>query len=323
MYEQYATPAPARRTAEWRIAVGLLAAFAFAYASLFACADARARTFSRVTIASLDRDDGGAVQLHAILLLPDGPMPPGGFPAIVALHGCSGLYSSLKGHEDRLSERLMARADLLLGEGYALVFPDSFETRGRREVCTIKSGERTISPVQRRLDALGALAYLGTRPEIAHDRIALIGWSHGGSAALATINERDRDVAAFRSRNTAPFFRAAVAFYPGCKTALGAGERYRPAVPTRIFIGALDDWTPAKTCVDLGVAMAARDEPLRVTVFPDSHHGFDGPGATVVHRTDVPNGANPGQGVHVGPNPDMREKANAKLRAFLAQQLRP
>jgi len=27
--------------------------------------------------------------------------------------------------------------------------------------------------------------------------------------------------------------------------------------------------------------------------------------------------------VHVGANPAMREKANAKLRAFLAEQLRP
>ena len=39
-------------------------------------------------------------------------------------------------------------------------------------------------------------------------------------------------------------------------------------------------------------------------------------------RTDVPNGVSPGQGVHVGPNPEMREKANAKLRAFLDDALR-
>jgi len=301
----------------------IAAAMGLAVACLVA-ASVSARSFTRVAFPSLDRDEGGApVSLQAILLLPDGPMPAGGYPAIVALHGCSGMYSSLKGHEERLSERLMARADMLLGEGYAVLFPDSFEGRGRHEVCTIKSGERSISPAQRRLDALGALAYLGGRREIARDRIALVGWSHGGSTALAAINARDREIVSLRERAAAaPFFRAAVAFYPGCRTSLNAGERFAPAVPTRILIGELDDWTPAKTCVDLGQAMAARGEPLKVTVFPGSHHGFDAPGNAVTHRTDVPNGVNPGQGVHVGANPEMRDKANAKLRAFLDEQLR-
>lgn len=294
-------------------------ALAIAFAS-----SADARTFARVTLPSLDRDEAGApLELNAILLLPDGPMPAGGFPAIVALHGCSGMYSSLKGREDHLSERLMSRADMLLNEGYALIFPDSFGPRGRNEVCTIKMGERTISAAKRKLDALGALAFLAARRDIARDRIALVGWSHGGSATLAAINRRDRDVVAFRDRTGAPpFFRAAVAFYPGCRASLAAGERWEPGVPARILIGDLDDWTPAKPCVDLGNAAASRGEPLKVTVFPGAHHGFDAPGTTIAHRTDVPNGVNPGQGVHVGANPEMREKANAELRAFLDEQLR-
>ena len=98
-----------------------------------------------------------------------------------------------------------------------------------------------------------------------------------------------------------------------------AGDRWQPGAPTRIHIGASDDWTPAKPCVDLGEAMAARGEPVKVTVYPDSHHGFDAPGGDVVHRTDVPNGVNPGQGVHVGANPVAREKVpEPALRAALA-----
>ena len=297
----------------------VVAAMAFGLA-----VNADARTFTRVTLPSLDRDERGVpLNLDAILLLPDGPMPAGGFPAIVALHGCDGMYSSLKGREDRLSERFMARADLLLGEGYALIFPDSFSARGRSEVCTIKKGERSIPAAKRKLDALATLAFLAARSDIARDKIALVGWSHGGSAVLATINARDRDVIAFRDRSGAPpFFRAAVAFYPGCRVALEAGDKWEPSVPARILIGELDDWTPAKPCVDLGEAVAARGEPLKVSVFPGAHHGFDAPGTTVTHRTDVPNGVNPGEGVHVGANPEMREKANAKLRNFLDEQLR-
>jgi dienelactone hydrolase len=59
-----------------------------------------------------------------------------------------------------------------------------------------------------------------------------------------------------------------------------------------------------------------------VTVFPDAHHGFDAPGSTIVHRTDVPNGVGAGPGRARRTEPDMREKANAKLRAFLARALR-
>ena len=298
-----------------------------AIAMLFAVAlapDLGARSLTRVSFPSLDRDENGApVQIQAMLLLPDGPMPDGGYPAIVALHGCSGMYSIAKGREDHLADRLAVRADLLLSDGYAVLFPDSFRSRGRNEVCTIKIGENPIIPMRRRLDALGALAFLAERSDIARDRVALVGWSHGGSTALATINVRDREVAAFRDKAGAPpFFRAAVAFYPGCAVSLRAGDRWQPGVPTRIHIGESDDWTPAKPCVDLGEAMIARGEPLKVVVYPNAHHGFDAPDGAIVHRTDVPNGTNPGQGVHVGANPAAREKANAKVRAFLNDRLR-
>ena len=283
-----------------------------------------ARSLTRVSFPSIDRDETGTpVQIQAIMLLPDGPAPSGGYPAVIALHGCSGMYSIAKGREDHLADRLAVRVDMLLGDGYAVLLPDSFRSRGRNEVCTVKLGDNPITPMRRRLDALGALAYLADRSDVAHDRIALVGWSHGGSTALATINIRDREVAAFRDNVGAPpFFRAAVAFYPGCKVSLGAGDRWQPGAPTRIHIGETDDWTPAKPCVELGEAMAVRGEPLKVTVYPDSHHGFDAPSGDVVHRTDVPNGVNPGQGVHVGANPAAREKANAKVRAFLNDRLR-
>lgn len=120
-----------------------------------------------------------------------------------------------------------------------------------------------------------------------------------------------------------PFFRAAVAFYPGCASPLKAGEHYRPGLPTRIHRGLLDDWTPAATCVALGKAMAARHEDLLVTTYADSYHAFDSPTGKVVHRRDVSNGVHPGQGVHVGPNPVARAAASASVRAFLRERPLP
>ena len=286
-------------------------------------AHADARRVEAVTFASLDHDATGRVTLRGVMLLPPRATPPGGFPAIVALHGCGGMYATRAGREGELAERLALRADPWLRDGYAVLFPDSFGARGVREICTIRNGERTVTAKRRRLDALGALAYLALRPDIARDRIALVGWSHGGSTALQASNAEDPAVGEFVDQPDAlPFFRAVVAYYPGCAMPLRAGEHYRPGAPTRIYIGELDDWTPAATCVALGAAMARRDADLLVTTYPDSYHAFDSPGGSVVRRLDVPNGVHPGEGVHVGPNPAARKAANASVRAFLRERLR-
>ena len=284
---------------------------------------AGARRMEAVAFPSVDRGASGApAALRGVLLFPRGEAPAGGFPAIVALHGCGGMYSTRAGHEDEVAQRMALRAEPLLQDGYAVLFVDSFRSRGVREICTIGKGERTVTAARRRLDALGALAYLARREDIARERIALVGWSHGGSTALQAANAGDRGVAAFCGRADAPpFFRAVVAFYPGCATPLAHAATYRPGAPTRIHIGDLDDWTSAATCIELGRSMESRSEDLLVTTYSDSHHGFDSPTGAVVHRTDVPNGVHPGHGVHVGPNPAAREAANASVRAFLRERL--
>jgi dienelactone hydrolase len=286
---------------------------------------AGARRLEAVTFPSVERDAAGAtLMLQGVLLLPARTTPAGGFPAIIALHGCGGMYSAREGHDADVAERLLLRVEPWVRDGYAVLFADSFGPRGFRNVCTIPHGEPTVTATTRRLDALGALAYLAARRDIARERIALVGWSHGGSAALQAINTGDRTIALFFARQGAPpFFRAAVAFYPGCATPLKAGERYRPGTPTRVHIGELDDWTPAQTCVDLGTALQARGADFNVTTYPNSYHAFDSPTGKVVHRTDVPNGVRPGHGVHVGPNPTARESANASVAGFLRERLSP
>jgi len=304
-----------------RVALALAAWATFALQPL-AHAAAPVRTLQLVSFPSLERDAAGRnVALRGFLLLPRTAQPPGGYPAVIALHGCGGVYSTRKGRERELADRLQLRADLYLAEGFAVLFPDSFGSRGVREVCTIRVGERTISSMRRRLDALAALDYLAHRPDIAPDRVALLGWSHGGSTVLHAINVKDPEVASFRAAPGAPFFRAAVALYPGCNTALRAIDRWQPGTPTRIHIGELDDWTPARPCVQLGEAMAARGEDFDVVTYPNSHHAFDAPIGRLVRRLDVPNGVRPGQGVTVGPNPLTRAAANIRVRAFLRDRL--
>jgi dienelactone hydrolase len=150
---------------------------------------------------------------------------------------------------------LQLRADLYLAEGFAVLFPDSFGSRGVREVCTIRVGERTDQLDAPPLDALAALDYLAHRPDIAPDRVALLGWSHGGSDRAACHQREGSRVASFRAAPGAPFFPRRSRALSGLQHALRAIDRWQLGTPTRIHIGELDDWTPARPCVQLGEAM--------------------------------------------------------------------
>jgi dienelactone hydrolase len=279
----------------------------------------------RVSFDSLDRnpETGAPVRIDALLFRPPGEAGVRR-AAVVALHGCGGMYSALRSKHDDLSLRHQAMAELLVGEGYVVLFPDSFRARGRDEICTVENRRRTIRETHRRLDAQGALLYLQSRAEVAPDRVAVLGWSHGGSAVLAALNSRNPVVDAWRQREPpSPYFRAGVAFYPGCIDSLRGAAGYAIAAPLRLFVAGSDDWTAPQPCIDLAARLADAGEPVKLTVYPDTYHGFDGPSGQKRLRLEVPNGVHPGQGVTVAPNPEAHADAYARLKAFLRAELRP
>lgn len=232
------------------------------------------------------------------------PVTTSPVPAIVGLHGCGGLFTA----SGKLSAREAAWAELLVSDGYAVLFPDSFNPRGFREICTIALRDRPILPIHRTADAAAALAWLASQPFIDAARMALLGWSHGGSTTLLAIDQA-------RKAPLAPLPKLAIAFYPGCRP---AAERsgYAPAVPLTILIGSADDWTPPAPCRSL-----ADKHPIRLLEYPGAVHGFDAPNVPLRTRMDVAAPA-PGQkGVQVGTDPVARAAAIAEVRAMLAASL--
>ena len=225
---------------------------------------------------------------------------------VVALHGCGGLYATIGSRTGQINARHQAMADMLVGQGYAVVFPDSLRPRGVAQLCKQKMNQRSIHQRERRRDALATLNWVAAQPWADASRIALLGWSHGGSAVLSATDARHSEVAAQPLKA-----RVAIAFYPGCASSLNSG--YQPNTRLLMLLGALDDWTPPAPCVELGQRIAAQ-----VQVYPDSYHDFDNPVGSVKLLADIPNGVNPGQGVHAGPNPAAREQANARVREALA-----
>lgn len=224
---------------------------------------------------------------------------------VVALHGCGGLYATSGTRRGQLNARHQALADLLLAQGYAVVFPDSLSPRGVAQLCTQKIGDRAITQTQRRHDALATLNWVAVQPWASPSRIALLGWSHGGSAVLSATDARHPEVFAQAAKAS-----VAIAFYPGCSAALKS--HYQANTRLAMLLGALDDWTPPGPCVELAKATGAE-----VHVYPDSYHDFDNPLGSVKLLSAVPNGVHPGQGVHAGPNPAARELAYVRVLELL------
>ena len=260
-----------------------------------------ARAEERVSFPSLD----GAGRAPVVLIGHFFAAPTSPAPAIAMFHGCGGAYD----RNGALARRMREYAELFNGLGLHVLVVDSLTPRYEKELCTQRIGKRRVVQVNRRLDALGAIDYLAERPDVDAKRIGLIGWSNGGSTVLAATNLRHRDVAA---ATTKPAF--AIAFYPGCEADLRRG--YSPSAPLLMLVGQADDWTPSAPCVALAKTAA---EPLpEIVVYPGAWHGFDSD-APLRLRKDVPNGVNPGQGVHVGGNPEAWRASRDRVVRFLAE----
>jgi dienelactone hydrolase len=311
--------------------IGRLVAFAVCAVLLCAASVAHAAetTAERVSFESFDINPqtGQPVTISALYFKPAtrADHASGKTPAVVALHGCGGMYSEAAARRDRLTQRHQAMADLLVAEGYAVLFPDSFNPRGRREICSLKLRDQEITQANRRLDVLAALAFLRTRPDVDGARVALLGWSHGGSAVLATMNRRHPVVAQFMTveEPADTFYRTAIAFYPGCIESVRTRFGYAPASPVSIFIGEADDWTSPVPCVALGERMAAIQAPLQVRTYPDTYHGFDAPNMSAPLHLDVPNGVHPGKGVTIAANAAARDDAYMRMKEQLRAALGP
>jgi dienelactone hydrolase len=48
----------------------------------------------------------------------------------------------------------------------------------------------------------------------------------------------------------------------------------RPGIPTLIFIGALDDWTPAADCSNKFAGWGNDGPTVELIVYPGTYHGF-------------------------------------------------
>jgi dienelactone hydrolase len=168
------------------------------------------------------------------------------YAAVVVLHGCSGISS----HSAKI-------ADQLASWGYVALTVDSLGPRGITSRCGVGSLDQPF-------DAYAALRYLWRLGFVDLTRVAVLGQSMGGSAALYAV---DRDLAA---QYFAERFRAAIAYYPGCRIPAAL-----MTASTLVLIGDADDWSQAEYCREMLAHSRPDGATITLAVYPGAYHAFD------------------------------------------------
>lgn len=245
----------------------------------------------------------GDLSLHATLYRPDGTGP---FPAVVALHDCGGLTQ----RPNTQTKLYSVWANKLVADGFVVLFPDSFGSRGLGSQC--REHHRSVHASRERVaDANAARLWLQQQSYVRPDHVSLLGWSNGAAAVLWTV------------RLTTPphteitDFRSAVAFYPSCGRLREAAWSAR--IPTLILIGQSDDWTPAAACEQMVAGARGRTARVQIVVYPEAHHEFDRADSPIRLRTGLVNTVDPSGRAHGGTNPAARSDAFTRVPKWLAR----
>jgi dienelactone hydrolase len=274
-----------------------------------------AQAQDKVSFPSTDADlkGGTPTTITGYLYKPEGAGP---FPAVIGMHGCDGLVDQ----DGRVHPLYGTWGETLSKEGYLVLLPDAFGSRGHGNLCAVQPPSARPVQADREIprDNYGALAYLRTRPDVKANSIAILGQSFGANSMFYTIAEGARP----KELSPEQDLRAAIAFYPGCQPFLAREPKWKPRQRLLLLMGEADNFTPVAPCKELLAAVAANGgPPIEAHWYPGVYHAFDHPNLPERVLTNVklpPDGHSP----TVASNPEARADAILKVKAFLAANLK-
>jgi dienelactone hydrolase len=203
------------------------------------------------------RGDPAAIVGH--LFLPPGTAK---VPAVILLHGSGGVYEAMLDYWPKA----------LNAAGFAVFSLDRFAPRGVQSTVDDQSQVPFAADVA---DAFAALKLLATHPRIDRSRVAVMGFSRGGTASTRAALER---VIAGQGAPEGMRFAAHVQFYSG-----GCVGIYRVKAQPGVFSkapmlwvhGDADDYTPIGPCRDYADRIAKAGTPVEFVVIEGAQHKFD------------------------------------------------
>lgn len=202
------------------------------------------------------RKDGKPIMLAGQLRIPR----PGAdkLPAVVLLHGSGGVGTNVVDWEQVLNSM-----------GVATFVLDAFT--GRAIVATT-TNQGQLGRLAITYDAYRALEILEKHSRIDPQRIAVMGFSRGGQAALyASVKRFQRMHGPASGRD----FAAYMPFYASCGTKFVDDDEVSPN-PIRMFHGAADNYVPVAPCRDYVERLKAKGAKVTLTEYAGAHHVFDG-----------------------------------------------
>ena len=191
--------------------------------------------------------------VYGKLVIPfDSLNPEKKFPLIIGVAGSEGWrdhhYHYLKMYQK---------------SGFATFELNSFKSRNIESTVGTQN-EVTVAAIV--VDAYKALETLSKHPFIIKEKISITGWSLGGGVTLFSAWNPIKEILGNNIQ-----FASHLAFYPPCF--FDFENLNFSDVPIHILIGESDDWTPAKPCLEFVDKLERKN--INITVYKDSHHGFD------------------------------------------------
>ncbi|MED5487306.1 MAG: dienelactone hydrolase family protein [Candidatus Thermoplasmatota archaeon] len=201
----------------------------------------------------LNSNDNQKHPVFGELLFPPNKTRP--VPCIVACHGSMGWRQH---HYEHIRNWVEA--------GIAVF---KLHTFASREVAQIVEDQMQITHAMMINDAFCALKLLSTHPEIDSDKIAISGWSLGGTTALYTAWEPIAKVLAPDGKR----FTAHLPIYPAAHMIPEINEWGN--APISILHGEIDDYTPVHFVERISQMIRSQNQNVSLKIYPDAHHSFD------------------------------------------------
>jgi dienelactone hydrolase len=182
----------------------------------------------------------------------------GRLPVVVMIHGSGGMGPNVEFWAREFNEM-----------GISTFALDGFTGRG---LTNVNTDQALLGRLNMILDVYRMLDILATHPRVDASRIALMGFSRGGQAALYASLKRFQQ----RWNNSGVDVVAYISFYPDCMTTYQSDTDVA-ARPIRIFHGTPDDYNPVATCKTYVERLRSAGRDIQLSEYPNAQHVFDNP----------------------------------------------
>ena len=221
-------------------------------------------------------------------------------PAVILLHGCTGLGKSKYQHSWK---SLRQHAKILHENKYVTLIVDSHGSRkisyekALRKSCSL---DNTLGFYERTGDVYGAVKFLQSKDYVNKEKIIVFGQSQGAMVVLNSLKSTNY--------NDQYKIAAGIGYYPHCAYPNIPDSLYAPII---LFTGGKDNVTPEKLCINYVNNIKNKGASIfvpKIISYENVHHAFDYLSLGQPYRTSIGT---------IAPNKKITKKTREEYFLFL------